>query len=50
LVLDQASVDEPPGATVAGFAERVAVAGGGATVTVALAGSLVPPGPVQVSV
>jgi hypothetical protein len=49
LVLDQVSVEEPPESMVVGLAERVAV-GAGSTVTVALAGALVPPVPVQVSV
>ena len=51
FVLDQVSVDEPLGAIIAGLAERVAVGVvPEVTVTVALAGSLVPPGPVQMSV
>ena len=49
LVLDQVSIEEPPEAIEVGLAERVAV-GAGSTVTVALAGALVPPVPVQVSV
>jgi hypothetical protein len=48
--LDQVSVEEPPGTIVAGLAERVAVGGGGVTVTVTLAGALVPPVPEQVRV
>jgi len=48
-VLDQVSIKEPPGAIAVGLAERVAV-GAESTVTVALAGALVPPVPVQVSV
>jgi len=49
LLLDQVSSEEPPEAMVVGLAERVAVAAG-STVTVALAGALVPSVPVQVSV
>jgi hypothetical protein len=49
LVLDQVRVELAPDAMVVGLADRVTV-GAGATVTVALAGELVPPAPVQVSV
>ena len=48
LVELQVSVEAPPGATLVGFAVKVAV-GMGRTVTVTLATGLVPPGPVQVS-
>jgi hypothetical protein len=43
------NVELPPKATAAGAAVRVTV-GTGFTVTVTVAGELVPPGPVQVSV
>ncbi len=43
---DQVSSDSPPPATTVGLAASVAVA---ATLTVTLAGALVPPGPVQVT-
>jgi hypothetical protein len=49
LVLDHVNVELTPDAIVVGFAVSVAV-GVGATVTVAPAGVLVPPTPVQVSV
>ena len=53
LVEFQVSVDEPPGATLAGEALRLAVgaAGGGKGLTVieAVAGGLVPPGPEHVN-
>jgi hypothetical protein len=48
--LDQDSVEEPPRGIAVGLAERVAVGAGGVTVTVVLAGALVPPVPEQVSV
>jgi len=48
LVELQVSVEDPPAATVVGFAVRVAV-GGGAMVTVAVDAALVPPAPVQIS-
>jgi hypothetical protein len=47
LVELHVNVDVPPGATLVGFALKVAV-GMGRTVTVAVAIGLVPPGPVQV--
>ena len=49
LVLDQVRIEERPETIAVGLAERVAV-GAGRTVTVALAGALVPSVPVQVSV
>jgi hypothetical protein len=49
FVLDQVSVELPPEAIVVGLAVNVTV-GAGATVTVALAGALVPPAPVQINV
>jgi hypothetical protein len=49
LVLDQVNIELAPDAIVVGLAVSVTV-GVGATVTVALAGVLVPPTPVQVSV
>jgi hypothetical protein len=49
FVLDQVNIELAPDAMVVGFADRVAV-GIGAIVTVALAGALVPPTPVQVNV
>jgi hypothetical protein len=48
LVELQVRVEAPPLATVDGAAPKVAV-GMTATATVAVAGALVPPGPVQVS-
>jgi hypothetical protein len=47
-VLDQVRVEEAPGAIDVGLAERVTV-GAESTVTVALAGALVPAVPEQVS-
>ena len=47
LVEFHVSVEVPPGATLVGFALKVAV-GMGRTVTVTVAVGLVPPGPVQV--
>jgi hypothetical protein len=47
LVELHVSVEVPPAATVCGFADRVTV-GLDTTATVAEAGALVPPGPVQV--
>ena len=48
LVELHVSVEAPPLATVVGIAVNVAV-GMTATATIAVAGALVPPGPVQVS-
>ena len=49
FVLDQVRVELPPEEMVVGLADSVTV-GAGATVTVVLAGDVVPPAPVQVSV
>jgi hypothetical protein len=49
FVLDQVRVELLPEAIVVGLAVSVAV-GAGAIVTMALAGAVVPPAPVQVSV
>lgn len=49
FVDDQVRVVNPPLATLVGLAERVTV-GAGTTVTVAVAGFVVPPMPVQISV
>ena len=47
----QVSVEVPPWATCAGFAERVMVGTGGATLTATVADCVAePPGPVQASV
>lgn len=52
LVLDQVRVELLPDAMIIGLADRVTVGAGGAavTVTVALAGAVVPPVPVQINV
>jgi len=49
FVLDQVRVELPPEETVVGLADSVTV-GAGTTVTVVLAGEVVPPAPVQASV
>ena len=49
FVLDQVRVELAPEEMVVGLADSVTV-GAGATVTVVLAGDVVPPAPVQVSV
>jgi hypothetical protein len=49
FVLDQVRVELPPEETVVGLADSVTV-GAGTTVTVVLAGDVVPPAPVQASV
>ena len=48
LVELHVSLEVPPGATIVGFAVRLAV-GTAATVTVVMATPLVPPAPLQVS-
>jgi hypothetical protein len=49
FVLDQVRVELAPEETVVGLADSVTV-GAGTTVTVVLAGEVVPPAPVQASV
>jgi hypothetical protein len=49
LVELHVKVETSPEATIVGFAVKEAVGAGAATVTVAVAGTLVPPTPLQVN-